>query len=112
MSNRKLTTINMEMVRDWYTISDAMVYSRIRWLEYNTNQADIKYPSIKQISEDLCLSRITVINSLKKLENWWIIEVYRGWYKERNSYYIDDMDKYPCKMEKFNGKKNWPYATC
>lgn len=89
----------MDMVRDWYTIAEAMVYSRLRWLSYATDEADILYPSEKQLAEDLCMSERRVRKSLYTLSESWLIELYYRWYKRRNNYYVCDLRKYPCKLD-------------
>ena len=88
----------MDMVKDWYTITEAMVYSRLRWLAYATNETDILYPSEEQIAKDLCLSKRQVIYCIQTLEDTWLVEVYRRGYKKRNNYLINDLQKYPCKL--------------
>lgn len=88
----------MEMVNDWYTHAEAMVYSRLRWLSYATDWADFLYPSQSQIAKDLCLEERHVRRCLNVLEKNWLIEISRRWYKRRNNYYVCDIDIYPCKL--------------
>ena len=89
----------MDMVRDWYTVAEAMVYSRLRWLSYATDEADILYPSEKKIAEDLCMSERQVRRCILTLEDVWLIDVYRRGYRKRNNYYVNSLLKYPCKLE-------------
>ena len=89
----------MDMVRDWYTVAEAMVYSRLRWLSYATDEADILYPSEKKIAEDLCMSERQVRRCILTLEDSWLIDIYRRGYKKINNYYVNSLLKYPCRLE-------------
>jgi hypothetical protein len=70
----------MEMLRNGYNHSDVLVYSFL-WNKFVSAKedkwADIKYPSIQQMADDLVLSKRAVIDSLKKLENDNLIEIYK-----------------------------------
>lgn len=94
-----LTTINMDMLKDWYTVAEAMVYSRLWRLAYSTDESDVLYPSEKQIAEDLYLSERWVRKALWNLERSWLIEIFQRWYKRRNNYYVCDLTNYPCKLD-------------
>lgn len=96
----KITPINMDMIDDGYTISEAMVYSRLWWLSHHVDWADILYPSQERIAKDLRMNRRHVIRCLESLEKYGLIEVSRRWYKRRNNYYVTDLNKYPCSLEK------------
>lgn len=98
----KVTSINMDMIRDWYSIWDAMVYSRLWWLSRHTNEADCLYPSQKKMAEDLCMSERQIIRCLQNLENTWLIEMSHRWYKRRNNYYVCSLLNYPCDVKGCN----------
>lgn len=95
----------MEMLDDWYTRSECMVYSRLWWFAYYTDEADCLYPSEQQIADDLRLSRKQVCKAILSLEDNWLIEVYRRWLKKRNNYLVCSLSNYPCKLEFFLGKR-------
>lgn len=89
----------MDMLKDWYTVAEAMVYSRLWRLAYSTDESDVLYPSEKQIAEDLYLSERWVRKALWNLERSWLIEIFQRWYKRRNNYYVCDLANYPCKLD-------------
>lgn len=89
----------MDMLRHWYTVSEAMVYSRLRWLAYSTDMADIVYPSIEQLADDLCITQRQVIRCLQVLEDNNLLDIDRRWFKRRNNYVVSDLRNYPCKLD-------------
>lgn len=93
---RTHTIIPVAMLEDWYSFSDAAVYSRLRNLAYHTNECDVLYPSIEQIIKDTKVSKSQVIRSLKTLERTWLIEVEHRWANKRNNYTITSLHNYPC----------------
>ena len=101
MSNWKLTSINMDMLDDWYTLSECMVYSRLWWYAYHTDECDCPYPSEQKIANDLRLSTRQVVRAILTLEDNGLIEVYRRWLKKINSYTVCSLYNYPCKIEYF-----------
>lgn len=88
----------MDMIDDGYTVSEAMVYSRLWWLSHHVDWADILYPSQEQIAKDLRLSKKWIRKALNVLEKDGLIEISRRWYKRRNNYYVIDMNQYPCSL--------------
>lgn len=95
----KVTPINMDMIDDGYTISEAMVYSRLWWLSHHVDWADVLYPSQERIAKDLRMDSRHVRRCLDVLEKYGLIEISRRWYKRRNNYYVVDLNKYPCSLE-------------
>lgn len=95
----KITPINMDMIDDGYTISEAMVYSRLWRLSHHVDWADILYPSQERIAKDLRMDSRHVRRCLDVLEKYGLIEISRRWYKRRNNYYVVDLNKYPCSLE-------------
>lgn len=101
MSSRKLS-YDWEMINDWYSHAEASVYGRLRWWWRSTGRADVLYPSIEQIANDVKRTPKQVQRSIKVLEERGLIEVSRRWYKRRNNYYICDKRKYPPEVN-YNG---------
>lgn len=93
MSSRKIS-YDGEMIDDGYSHTEAAVYGRLRWWWRGTDRADVLYPSIEQLAEDVKRTPKQVQRSIKVLEESWLIEVTRRWYKRRNNYYICDRRKY------------------
>lgn len=82
-----------EMLKDGYTPAEAMIYGYLWWVSRKTRENEFN-PSIWLMKKSLNLSRRTIIRWIQKLEETWLIDVARV-YKEKNTYYITDMNKYP-----------------
>ena len=89
-----IAQFDTQMLRDGYTLTEAMIYGYLWWTTWKTEIQEEITPSIWLIKKTLNLSKRTIIRWIDKLEKEWLIEVYR-FYKEKNTYFVIDMYNYP-----------------
>jgi hypothetical protein len=90
----RIAQFNTDMLQDWYTQSAAIVYGYLRWITYKTWWNWSVRPSIWLMVKTLHISRSSIIRWIQELEDNMLIWVDR-WYKIKNTYYVEDMRKYP-----------------
>lgn len=90
-----IAQFDTEMLKDGYTLTESMVYGYLWWVSRKTQIHEEISPSIWLMQKTLNIGRATIIRATDKLEKKWLIYIYKGGYKERNSYFVVDMDKYP-----------------
>lgn len=83
-----------EMLKDGYTVSAAMVYGYLWRTTWKTQIREEISPSIWLMKKSLNIGRASIVRWINELEQGWLISVYR-WYRERNTYFVNDLDKYP-----------------
>lgn len=100
----RISQFDTQMLRDWYTVSEAMVYWYLWRISRKTRECSFS-PSIWLMVKSLNLCKRTIIRWIEKLERDWLIDVFRE-YKTKNTYLIRDMDKYPA-INDFDRNKMW-----
>ena len=91
-----IAQFDTQMLRDWYTVTEAMVYGYLWWHIWKSKAVVWVSPSIWLMKKTLNISWRSVIRAIDKLERTNLIEVTRS-YKEKNEYYVPDLYKYaPC----------------
>ena len=100
----RVIQFDTEMLKDGYTPTEAMIYGYLRWISWKTREMEFS-PSIWLMKKTLHLSRSSIIRGIQRLEVTWLIDVARI-YREKNTYYIVDMNKYPA-ITWFDEQKIW-----
>lgn len=93
------------MLKDGYTPTEAMVYGYLWWVTWKTAIQQEISPSFWLMQKALNIGRASISRWINKLEERWLISVARG-YKERNTYFVMDMNMYP-PITNFDENKMW-----